>query len=321
MGTPDFAVPSLQRLIESPHEVVLAVTQPSRPQGRGMKVVDPPVKTLAEAHGIPVIQPPSLKKEPLDGRVRDLKTDVIVVVAYGRILPDGLLAAPRLGCVNVHASLLPEFRGAAPIQRAIMEGRHETGVTIMKMVSALDAGPIISQQTVEIHDDDNSLSLSGILSVMGAELLIRALEEIEKEGAIEGEPQDDDAATYAAMITKEEGELDWSLPSREIMYRLRGLTPWPGLHTTIGGKRVRIAQAELLDAGEAQHNGASDKLPPGSASAILKGFGFAVRTGDGHLLVTRVQAAGKAEVDAVAFVNGNPIRIGQPLDAAPTVRC
>lgn len=320
MGTPEFAVPALERLVESPHEVVLVVTQPSKPQGRGQKVVDPPVKQVADQHGIEVIQPASLKKEPIHERVRQLAADIIVVVAYGKILPDELLAAPRLGCLNIHASLLPEYRGAAPIQRAIMDGRRETGVTIMKLAAELDAGPIVSQQTIDIMEDDDSLSVGNMLSVLGADMLIRALDDIEKSGRIEAVEQDASQATYAAMIKKEEGEIDWSIPSDEIMYRLRALTPWPGLFTTISAKRVRIVQAEPLDSAEAEHHGASDKAPPGTVTAIMKGFGFVVRTGSGHLLVTRVQPAGKPMMDATAFLNGNPLEVGQALDRAPALK-
>lgn len=313
MGTPEFAVPPLQRLIESRHEVALVVTQPSKPAGRGRRITDPPVKTLADQHGIPVLQPASLKKDPLDAKIRELGIDLVVVVAYGKILPDALLAAPRIGSLNIHASLLPEYRGAAPIQRALMEGRDETGVTIMQVVSELDAGPIVSVRRAEIHDDDDSLSMHNYLSVLGADMLVGALDEIEKTGVIEGEPQDDTLATYAEMVRKEEGLIPWSDTSMEIIHRLRALTPWPGCFTSMSGKRVRVLQAEPLGEEMAEHIKADDGAEPGAISGIEKGFGFCVRTGDGHLLITRVQPEGKDQMEALAFMNGYKLQIGDAL--------
>jgi len=313
MGTPEFAVPPLQRLIDSKHEVALVVTQPSKPAGRGRKITDPPVKTLAEKHGIPVLQPASLRKEPIEDKVRELDIDVLIVVAYGKILPDALLAAPRIGCLNIHASLLPEYRGAAPIQRAIMDGCSETGVTIMQVVTELDAGPIVAVRRAEIHDDDDSLSMHNYLSVMGADMLLGVLDEIERTGIIEGEPQDDALATYAEMIRKEDGLIPWSDTSMEIMHRLRGLTPWPGCFTSLRGKRLRIHQAEPLNEEMAQHIEADDTVEPGTISGVEKGYGFSVRTGDGHLMITRIQPEGKDQMDALAFLNGHHLRVGDPL--------
>ncbi|MBI1784238.1 methionyl-tRNA formyltransferase [Candidatus Sumerlaeota bacterium] len=315
MGTPDFAVPTLQRLIESRHEVALAVTQPSKPKGRGQKIVDPPVKVIAHQHGIPVIQPASLKKEPIEDKIREHGIDVIVVVAYGKILPESLLKSPRIGCLNVHASLLPEYRGAAPIQRAILEGRLETGVTIMKVEPALDTGPIIAQQKMEIQPDDDALSVSHFLSVLGADLLLRVLDDIERSGTIEGVEQDHSLATHAAMLTKEEGRIPWDHTSEQIMFRLRAFTPWPGCFTMLAGKRMGVLQAEPLDSEEAAHNKLDDELPPGTVTGIIKGFGFTVRTGDGHLLVTQLQPEGKPAMDADAYLNGYPIKTGQKLGA------
>lgn len=313
MGTPEFAVPALQALIDSRHEVVLVVTQPSRPKGRGLKPVDPPVKTLADANGIPVIQPASVKREPIDAKVRELGVDAIVVVAFGQILPQSLLDAPRLGALNIHASLLPEYRGAAPIQRALMEGRLETGVTIMRVELKLDAGPIISQEVVPIHEDDDALSLASILSYEGARLLTRALEDIEAEGKIEGEPQDEALATHAPPITKEEGRVPWSDPAESIMFRLRGLTPWPGLFTVFRGRRMQITQAEPLAPDEAAEVGADEEMLPGCVSAIMPEFGFAVWTGDGQLLIRRLKMEGKGEMEAEAFLRGQRVEVGERL--------
>jgi len=313
MGTPEFAVPTLERLLDSRHEVKLVITQPSRPKGRGMKVADPPVKVLADSRGIPVLQPSKLIKEGIAEKIRETGADVGVVVAYGRILPESVIESTRLGWLNVHASLLPEYRGAAPIQRALMDGRLETGVTIMKLVAELDSGPIISQQSMEIHEDDDALSVANYLSVLGADLLMRALDEIERDGVIEGEEQNHEQATYAPMITKEEGTIDWNEPSVQIMFKLRGLTPWPGLFTSLSGKRLRIIQAEPLDEEEAEHVGATNELKPGTVSGIMKGFGFVVKTGDGHLLIHNLQLEGKTPVDGDAFLNGFPMKVGQKL--------
>lgn len=313
MGTPEFALTPLQRLIESPHEVALVVTQPSKPKGRGLKVEDPPVKELADEQGLEVLQPRSLRKEPIDDEIRRREIDVIVVAAYGKILPPSLLKAPRLGCINIHASMLPEYRGAAPIQRAIMDGHTETGVTIMKMSEEMDAGPLMAQQMVEIHDDDDARSLAHILSAVGADLLLRVLDEVEKEGRVEGVPQDEQQATYAPRITAEEGRIDWNLSSVEIMCRLRGLTPWPGLYTNLGDKRLRILRAEPVGAEQARHDKLSEDVPPGAVSGIVKGFGFTVKTGDGHLLIDEVQQQGKREMNAEEFLRGARLQPGAKL--------
>ena len=335
MGTPDFAVPVLHRLIESPHEVCLVVTQASKRQGRGQKVVDPPVKTMADEQGIRVLQPFNLRKEPIDDLIRELEIDILVVAAYGKILSASLLDAPKIGCINVHASLLPEYRGAAPIQRALIDGRHDTGVTIMEMVVELDAGPMMAQESLEIHSDDDARSLTDMLAVVGADLLLRVLVDVEKAGKIEGEPQDEDKVSYAERITKEEGWINWEETSLALMYRLRGLTPWPGLFTSVDKKRLRIVQAELLNDESASVSGSSgqftaaddpevvdvsrdlggldDSLDPGCVAGFDPEFGFIVRTGDGYLLVTSVQLEGKKEMDAPAFLRGTKLSVGQRL--------
>lgn len=318
MGTPDFAVPALTRLIESEHEVVLVVTQPSRPKGRGRKVVDPPVKTLADASGIPVLQPETLKAPvpgvgALEDRIRELGVDVIVVVAFGMLLPQSLLDAPRLGVLNIHGSLLPAWRGAAPVQRCLMDGGTETGVTIMKMVLKLDAGPMIAQERVEIHEDDDARSVTDLLSVLGADLLIRVLADIGESGEIEGVEQDESLATYAAKITRADGVMDWSLTSERIMFNLRAVTPWPGAWTSWDGRRMKIVQAEPLAESEAEHHGATLTLKAGTICGLMPGFGFIVATGGGPLLVTRLQLEGRPETDAAAFLRGHKVEVGQKL--------
>lgn len=313
MGTPDFAVPTLQRLIESPHDVNLVVTQPSKPRGRGQKTTDSPVKVLAEQHGIDVLQPVSLKREPLEEEIRRRGIDVIVVAAYGKLLPQSLLDAPKIGCINIHASLLPAYRGAAPIQRALMKGDLETGVTIMEMVAELDAGPMLAQQRVQIEEDDDALSLTNMLSVLGADMLMGVLADVERKGKIEGESQDDDLATYAPMISKEEGWIDWSLPTVDLMCRLRALTPWPGFFTTVRGKRLRVIQAEPLTTEEAAVHVKDPDADPGVIVGFMKGFGPIVRTGTGFLLLLRVQLEGKAQMTASDFMRGFKLEIGQRL--------
>ncbi|MCL5269924.1 MAG: methionyl-tRNA formyltransferase [bacterium] len=317
MGTPAFAVPALERLIDSPHEVCLVVTQPDRPRGRGRKVEASPVKALAEKHGLRVIQPQSLKREPVAALIRDAGADVAIVAAYGRILPPEVLQAPRLGCLNIHPSLLPEYRGAAPIQRAILDGRGETGVTIMLLAEELDNGPIIAQQRVDILDDDDALSVSNMTAVLGADMLIRVLDDIGEKGAVESVPQDDRLATFAPPIAKEEGQIPWGDTTMDIMYRLRAMTPWPGAYTYVNGRiLLHIVQAEPLWENEAAELGDMNKAAPGTVSSFKKGFGFTVRTGDGHLLVTAVKPGGKKLMDAPSFVNGRGIQLGDVLGPA-----
>lgn len=315
MGTPDFAIPPLQRLIDSSHQVVLVVTQPDRPKGRGRQLASSPVKDLAEANGIPVITPKSVRKENTAADIRALNADVAVVAAFGQILPDEALAATRLGCLNIHPSLLPEYRGAAPIQRCLLDGKIETGVTIMQLVRELDAGPIVSQQRVDILPDDDALSLSQMLSVLGADMMLRAIDEAEKSGKVESVEQEHALATFAPPIKKEEGLIPWSDPAERIMYRLRALTPWPGATTFINGERALIVvQAETRVEEETQPD--PKKRPaPGTVVGIDKGFGFLVQCGDGPLLVSKVKPEGKSEMDAYAFVVGRGIQQGDVLQA------
>ncbi len=320
MGTPEFACAPLERLLQSPHEVRFVVTQPSRPKGRGQRPADPPVKRLAETRGVRVFQPEDPKDPTLPRLIRDEGVDVLVVAAYGRLLPEDVLSAPRLGCLNVHPSLLPEYRGAAPVQRALMDGRLETGVTIMKMVREMDAGPLVAQQSLPIHDDDDALSLSNALSVIGADLLLRVLDDAERSGAIEGVEQDAARATYAPRIRKEEGEIDWRETSHKLMFRLRALTPWPGLYTVIAGRRAQILQAEPIEPDEARRWGAREHWAPGVVTALVKDYGFTVRTGDGHWLLRRIKVEGRAAVDAAAFVRGTRLVVGRRLAEAPDVK-
>jgi methionyl-tRNA formyltransferase len=238
-GTPRFAVPTLQQLLDSPHIVAGVVTQPDRPRGRGQKVTYAPVKTLALERGIPVFQPDRLKPQEVGATLRGWRPDVGIVAAYGRIIPEPLLTIPRLGMINVHASLLPKYRGAAPVHRAVMTGDPETGVTIMRVVKELDAGPMFEKATRPIGPDETSDVVEEALADIGAGLLIRVLDQI-AEGTAHEEPQDDASATYAPRLTKEEGLIDWSKPSLAIHNHVRGLYPWPHAYTFLNGARLIV---------------------------------------------------------------------------------
>lgn len=309
-GTPDFAVPALERLIDSPHEVAAVICQPDRPAGRGRKVVPGPVKTAAVKHGIPVLQPEKLKNPPFAEELRPFSPDLIVVAAYGKILPREILDLPRIGCINIHASLLPKYRGAAPINRAIMNGERETGVTLMKMEETLDTGDILLTEKIKILDDDDALSLSNMISVIGAALLIRLLDDVEKTGKLEGEKQDDSRATYAPRIKKEDCLLDWNQGMDRVLCKIRGLAPEPGAFTRLGDKTFKILRAEPFFAErELQIDLLKKKIfRPGSVVQLIKRRGPLVRTKDGLIILTRVQPPGKRAMSGVDFINGGYVK-------------
>jgi methionyl-tRNA formyltransferase len=243
-GTPAFAVPSLEALIASGHEVVAVVSQPDRPRGRGQQLQPTPTKQVALAHGIPVLQPTKIRDEAFLQQIRDLHADLGVVVAFGRILPDALLAIPRLGMINVHASILPFYRGAAPIQRAVLAGDAETGVTIMRVASELDAGPTFSVARVPIPPDATSGDMDGVLASLGAQLLLPVVDDLEADRAVEV-PQDHSRATFAPKITKDEGVIDWNEPAEFIHNRIRGLQPWPLASTSLNGSRIVLRSSRV----------------------------------------------------------------------------
>ena len=314
-GTPEFSLAALGRLIESRHQVVLVVTQPDRPKGRGRKLEASPVKQMASDNDLPMIQPVRVSREPIAEAIREAKADICVVVAFGQILPRKILDATRLGCINIHPSLLPAYRGAAPIQRSILDGATQTGVSIMQLDAGMDTGPVIAQQRVEILPDDDARSLGEMLSVVGADMLMHVLDEAEQNERIESVAQDDALATSAPPVRKEEGSIPWSDTTDRIMFRLRAMTPWPGAYTFINGeKRLTLLQAEPLWVNEADVLGAEAKqADPGTVTSIKIGFGFTVKTGSGHLLVTSVKPQGKQQMDAAAFVNGRGIAEGDRL--------
>jgi len=292
-GTPDFSVPALDALLASGHAVVAVYTQPDRPAGRGRKLTASPVKARALEHGIPVHQPLSLKSPDEQQRLATLAPDVMVVVAYGLLLPPAVLAIPRLGCVNIHASLLPRWRGAAPIQRAILAGDAETGVTLMQMEKGLDTGPMLATLRCPIGPADTAETLHDRLAALGAEALVPTLERLDR-GELTAEPQDDAQACYAAKLDKAEAVLDWQRPAVELERQVRAFNPWPVAQTGFQERVLRVWQARALDE---QHTAA-----PGTVLRAGKA-GIDVAAGRGVLRLTSVQLPGKRPTDAAAFLN------------------
>jgi methionyl-tRNA formyltransferase len=313
MGTPRFAVPPLEKLMESHHEVALVITQPDKKAGRGQAMHAPPIKQLALRQGLTVLQPSTVRDEAFLETIRSRGPDVMVVVAYGKILPQAVLDVPRFGCINVHASLLPLYRGAAPINWAIMRGERETGVTIMRMDAGLDTGGILCQERVDILEDDDARSVSDMLSVIGAQKLMEILDKIEKEGSLQGQPQDSTRATYAPLLKKEDGRINWSRPTEELICLVRGTYPWPGAFTTLGNDILKVLRVEPLWESACESVADFERLRPGTVALTVKTHGFAVRTGDGLLLVTEAQPAGRRPLSGVDIVNGNHVKKGALL--------
>ncbi len=314
-GTPHFAVPTLQRLIESPHKIAGVITQPDKPKGRGRKLAPPPVKELALEHDLHVLQPRSVKKEDFHQEIAALDADAAVVVAYGKILPSAVLETPRHGCLNIHASLLPQYRGAAPIQWALANCEQKTGITIMQMDEGMDRGPIIAQQEIDILEDDDAISVSNMLSMVGAELMAQVLDDLEKNGDLAKEPQDDSQASMAPLIERDMARIDWGESAEKIICRVRGFLPWPKAFTSLNGKELKITAAEACDKAWVPATAFDERLPTGSLVEILKSRGFVVKCGgeEGLVLVTRVQPEGKPEMGAFDFYNGGGIGIGDLL--------
>ncbi len=300
MGTPDFAVPTFEALLAAGHEIVLAVTQPDRPKGRHGAPVSSPVKEAACTHGIAVYQPERLREPESVEYIKQQDADVIVVVAYGQILPEEILAAPRYGCVNVHASLLPKYRGAAPIQWSVIDGEEVTGVTTMRMDAGLDTGDIILTEEVALAPDETGGSLFGKLSEVGARLCVKTLAAIE-DGSAVYTPQDSTQATKAGMIKKEMGRLDWTRPAVELERLVRGLDPWPGTYTHWGGRTLKIRKAAMREA--------NTDLAPGTVADVTRDE-IAVQTGNGLLVLKEVQPEGKKSMPCDAFLRGYSIHVG-----------
>ncbi|MGQ9558040.1 MAG: methionyl-tRNA formyltransferase [Desulfurispora sp.] len=308
MGTPDFACPSLEALVQAGHRVVLVVTQPDRPRGRGRRLSPPPVKVLAGELGLPVCQPEKIRDRSFVDYLHGCMPDVIVVVAYGRILPPEILHLPPRGCINVHASLLPLYRGAAPIHRAIMNGECTTGVTTMLMNEGLDTGDILLQEAEPIGEADNVADLHDRLSRRGARLLVRTLEEL-AAGTLHRIPQDDSRATYAPPLRRDDELIDWQRPVREIFNRVRGLDPWPGACTIWEGRPIKIWRVSLPGAPPDHKIGSA---APGTVLAELD-RGLLVQGGDGVLLVNELQLPGGRRLKWPEFSRGHSIPAGTVL--------
>ena len=301
MGTPEFACPSLQILVDRGEQVVAVVTQPDRPKGRGQKMMYPPVKELALKHGIPVYQPLKVRNPDVIESLRELRPDVIVVVAFGQILPKALLEIPPLGCVNVHASLLPRYRGAAPLNWCIINGETETGVTTMLMDVGLDTGPMLYKRSTPIDENEDIACLHDRMSIMGAQLLSETLDGL-VSGAIEPQEQDGTQSCYAPLLKKEDGQIDWCRDAVTIHNQVRGLVVWPGACTMLAGQVLKICRSRV---------GTGSGLPGTVLRADKTGFEVACLTGS--LLVEEVQLAGKKRLDAASFLAGYPISTGALL--------
>ncbi len=304
MGTPDFAVPCLQALIDNGENVQAVFTQPDKPKGRGYKMLPPPVKSLALTYNIPVYQPLSLKKgedaENALNILKELSPDLIIVVAYGKILPKEILELPKYYCINVHASLLPRYRGAAPIQWCVLNGEKETGVTTMLMAEGLDTGDMLLKESVAIGDDETASELHDRLSAVGAELLIKTISAV-KVGAITREKQEDSLSNYASMITKDMCPIDFSLPAQQIHNKIRGLSASPCAVTMLNGKRLKIFKSTMSD----------KKKYDLAAGTVVNEKDFTVVCGDGYTVTfTEIQSEGGKRMKVSDFLRGNHIEKG-----------
>jgi methionyl-tRNA formyltransferase len=298
MGTPHFACPTLQMLIDRGENIVAAVTQPDRPKGRGQQMQHPPVKELALRHGIPVMQPLKVRAPEAIDEIRGLDPDLIIVIAFGQILPKALLEIPRHGCINVHASLLPRYRGAAPINWCIINGEAETGITTMMMDVGLDTGDMLLKRSTAITPEDDASSLHDRLSLLGAETMSETLDLL-GEGRLSPEKQDDSLSCYAPMLKKELGEINWNTSTTNIINLVRGVTPWPGAYTAIDGKIVKIHK---VCAGSGR----------GTPGEILKAgkTGVEAATSDGSIIIEELQLEGKKRLKAAEFLAGYRLEPG-----------
>ena len=299
-GTPEFAVAALAALIDAKHDIAMVLTQPDRPAGRGLRETPSPVKRLAQQQGIDVFQPITLKTPDNQAKIAAVKADVMVVAAYGLILPQAVLDIPRLGCINIHGSLLPRWRGAAPIHRAILAGDRETGITIMQMAAGLDTGPTLMRESIPIDAKDTTATLHDQLATLGGKLIVRALQQLQN-GALPATPQPDEGVTYAAKISKSEARIYWNLSAAEIERQVRAFNPFPIAQTRWRGETLRIWKAEL--AGEENRN-------PGSIVAVEKDR-IVVACGAGTLALTELQRAGGKRLAARAFLQGISIQVGE----------
>ena len=299
MGTPDFSVPTLQAVIDH-HDVIAVVTQPDKPKGRGKAMAFPPVKEKAMEYGIPVYQPVKARDPEFVKILKDLAPDVIVVVAFGQILPKEILEIPKYGCINGHASILPMYRGAGPVQWVVINGEQETGITTMRMDEGLDTGDMIQKTEIVLDEKETGGSLHDKLADAGAKLCVETLKALE-DGTAVFEKQGESPTAYARMLDKKLGAIDWTRPAVEIERLIRGLNPWPSAYTNWDGKVMKIWEADVEDSDNA--------LQPGTVCAVGKDF-FTVQTGDGSLSVKELQIPGKKRMDAGAFLRGYQITEG-----------
>jgi len=303
MGTPDFAVPCLTALIDGPDSIDAVITQPDRPQGRSRKLVAPPIKALATRHHLNVLQPDKIKSEEFTDTLQDLRPDVIVVAAYGRILPPQILCLPRHGCINVHGSLLPRHRGAAPIQWSIIKGDPKVGVTIIQMDEGMDTGDILHQASITPATDETAGSLYPKLAELGSLALMETLEQLRSQ-KLTATRQDSSQATAAPMFTKHDGLIDWNHPAQQLDCLIRGLDPWPTAFCNINGQKLQLYSPEVI------HQDSSEK--PGTLLRADRA-GLLVSTAHSCLLIKEVKPAGKKRMDVAAFLNGYPLQVGSHL--------
>ncbi len=302
-GTPEFAVPALAALIAARHEIVMVLTQPDRPAGRGMKLKPSPVKVLAEQHNLAVFQPESLKPSEVQEHIAATNADVMIVAAYGLIIPTTILNMPAHGCYNIHASLLPRWRGAAPIHRSILAGDAEAGVTIMEVVPALDAGAMVSKGVVPIRATDSTQSLHDALAQIGADLMVQAMHDLEVNGKLPSTPQDESLVTYAHKLEKSEAAIDWQKSAAEISRQIRAFNPFPVAQTKLKGEVCRIWMATEQDL--------EVKLMPAKPGEVISVHGgLLVACGQGVLNVLELQAPGGKRMNAQAFIQGHHLKAG-----------
>lgn len=305
MGTPQFSVPSLLALLMSKDQVVGVVTQPDRPKGRGQNIIPSPVKAICEREHIPVLQPLKMKAPEFLDALRAWTPDVIAVTAFGRILPPVILTLPPRGCINVHGSLLPKYRGAAPVQWAIIRGERETGITTMLMDEGMDTGAMLLQERVPIHPDDTAGTLAPKLAAAGGRLLIETLGQL-KAGTLRPQPQDHSLATMAPLLKKEDGLVDWTLPAKDIANRVRGLSPWPGAYTSVNGERWNLWR---VDAKEASPSKAAGTITKVTRDRIE------VTTGEGILHILEIQPSNSRRMTVAQYLSGHRLSEGTTLQS------
>ena len=300
MGSPDFAVPTLKKLLASDHNLSAIVTQPDRPKGRGRAVSPPPVKVCALSSDVPILQPEKASDPGFIAAIREMQPDLLAVVAYGQILKQELLDIPKHFCMNVHSSLLPKYRGAAPINRAVINGDAETGVTTMKMALKMDAGDILLVSRLAIDPADTAQTVHDRLAELGADLTLKTIEQLEK-GELQPISQNESEVTFAPKLSKEDGLIDWSRCAEEINNLIRGVQPWPGAYSFLKGKRIRIWKAEVLSGEESKR-----------AGAVIKATseGIEVQTGKGRINILEMQPEGKKRLDVKSFLLGNAVEAG-----------